>query len=278
MREYKYCNKESPPMNENYLENYLLDTQLIKIVRAAGALALKEQQNLKVMLKADGSDVTNGDLAVSHYLTVELLKLYPNYEIFSEEDSEKIPVEDQVIVIDPIDGTKSYKNKEQTWSILIAFMSGHSPKVGVVYQPTLNRLYWAKPGLGAYLLEGDNEPVKLSAKKSLPKKGIYSLTNFGELEFLQSLGISADRMYSASLKIMEVASGRYDLYPNFQKGCSLWDLLAPELILTEAGGSMIYENKFLFNYTSPRVSLKFLAAGPNINPNEISNLFGPIFP
>ena len=93
--------------------------KLINLIRKAGKIALESQKEMTVANKADTSIVTNGDLAVSKFLERELKKLYPDHDVFSEENCSNIPKSSKVIIIDPIDGTESYSRREDTWSILV---------------------------------------------------------------------------------------------------------------------------------------------------------------
>lgn len=235
--------------------------QLFDLVRQAGNIALEEQKKLQIEKKADNSAVTNGDLAVSAFLERELKKLYPDYEIFSEENTKTIPQGKKVIILDPIDGTESYLRKEASWSVLIGFLDDMEPVGGVVYQPTNNRLYWAFKSQGAFL-EVDGITSQLSAQGKSGLKAVASPKDYEEKTWLASKGIhDALLFYSAALKIMEVAKGEADIYPNFRKKCSLWDLVAPSIILSESGGKMIYESPSSANFKNPHVDSKFCALG-----------------
>jgi len=89
-----------------------------KVSRSAGDWRTKKMNHGN---KKDGTIVTNGDIAVSKFLECELGKLFPDYEVFSEESCDVLPQGSKVIVIDPIDGTKSYHRHEDTWCILVGF-------------------------------------------------------------------------------------------------------------------------------------------------------------
>lgn len=251
----------------------LLDPKLIEILKKAGQIAIQEQTHLNIQYKKDSSIVTNGDILVSKFLTTELKKLYPTYDIFSEETAEQKPKSNSVIIIDPIDGTTSYAKKEDNWCLLLGFVRNEIVETGVVYQPTLNLLYWAKKGQGAYLVEGESTPQRLSAEKGFPLIGICSKTDAGENIVFEKLGITeVKRMFSASLKIIEVAKGNYDIYPYFQRKCSVWDLVAPQLILEEAGGLMIYEDEFKIDYANPLLKMGFAAINKNVDRELVAGM------
>lgn len=234
--------------------------KLFEILKQAGQIALDEQKSLKIQKKPDTSIVTNGDLAVSQFLEQELLKLYPDYSIYSEENY-STPTTKKVIVIDPIDGTESYARKEDTWTILIGFIDDGIMTQGVIYQPTQDLLYYGSLGQGSFVIKNGIES-RLDANRTGKFKGMSSHKMYGEDVFFKNNQIKdISHMYSAALKIMKVAEGEIDAYPNFRKKCSLWDLVAPMVILNEAGGTTVFEKEFKIDYVTPAVPLKFFSVG-----------------
>lgn len=238
---------------------------LIKIVKKAGEIAIAAQAQMAINIKSDKSIVTNGDLLVSDFLEKELKIIYPDYDVFSEENTSKIPTKNKVIVIDPIDGTESYSRKQDSWSILIGFLEEGIPVGGLVYQPTIDNLYYGFKGLGAYqVFQGKRS--KLISDSIGDLKGVASFSNYGEHEFLNNLGITEfNKMYSAALKIMKVASGEVDIYPNFRKKCSIWDLIAPQAILEEAGGKIIYENPAPIDFKNTHIDQNICAVSTRVH-------------
>lgn len=245
--------------------------KIFNLIREAGQIALFEQKQLHTKTKPDGSIVTNGDLKVSHFLETSFKNLYPDFDVYSEENCGKLPQSNKAIVIDPIDGTLSYAKKLDTWSLLVAFVEGPETKSGFVYQPTLDKMFYAVKLQGAFFSENGLPFQPMKAEGTGELKGTKSFKNMGESEFLHSFQIhKIDEMYSAALKIMKVALGECDLYPNFQKGCSIWDLLAPQLILKESGGSLIFENEVSWDYQNPKLAEKFCAFGSRISKYDLS--------
>jgi 3'(2'), 5'-bisphosphate nucleotidase len=222
--------------------------ELINLVKEAGEIALREQKKIIIQTKMDKSIVTNGDLAVSKFLEERLANLYPDHSIYSEENY-KTPFNKKVIVIDPIDGTESYSRNEDTWSILIGFVDGQEMEKGIIYQPTSGLIYFGEKSKGAFVLNHNN----LTEMHALGSGEIKAVT--------QNHITNISHMYSAALKIMKVANGEIDVYPNFRKKCSIWDLVAPMVILKEAGGNVIFEKDLIIDYSSPLVPIDFCALG-----------------
>lgn len=248
----------------------MVNDQLIEIIKKAGEIALKEQSSLKIHKKPDGSIVSSGDLATSKFLEEELLKLYPDHSIYSEENY-SVPKLSKVIVIDPIDGTESYVRKQYTWSILVGFINGNELIGGVVYQPSSGDLYFGEKGKGSFQ-EKNGIRTQLNAQGSGEIKGISSHKFYnGEKELFDKYQVNnLDKMYSAALKIMKVSSGEKDVYPNFRGKCSLWDLVAPWIILKEAGGDIEFEPNFKIDYLKPHLPMKWVALGKRTSHYKIS--------
>jgi 3'(2'), 5'-bisphosphate nucleotidase len=47
----------------------------------------------------------------------------------------------------------------------------------------------------------------------------------------------------SSLKVMQIAEGKGDIYPGFSNGIKEWDTCAPQIILEESGGSVVCMEK-----------------------------------
>ena len=248
-----------------------MNTQLLKILKKAGKIATTEQKKMTVDIKKDKSIVTNGDLAVSKFLETELKKLYPDHDVFSEENTETSPSSKKVIVIDPIDGTESYSRVQDSWSILVGFLYNNQIHGGIVYQPSKNLLYYGFKDQGAFKLDFKlNTKVKMEALNKSNSLGVCSPKDYGEQLFMKKLGFTnQEYSYSAALKIMQVAEGYADIYANFRKKCSIWDLIAPVAILNEAGGMIKYNPLIEYNFNKTHIDADFCCFGKTINEKDI---------
>ena len=52
---------------------------------------------------------------------------------------------DNVWLVDPIDGTKDFIRGEDGYSVMIGLVCNGRPTLGVVYQPSLDRLFHGTP-------------------------------------------------------------------------------------------------------------------------------------
>lgn len=245
---------------------YNMKNKIFNILKQAGRISLDEQKKMTVDVKSDKSIVTNGDLAVSKFLEEELKLAFPDHDIFSEENTTNKPKSNKVIVIDPIDGTESYSRKEDSWSILVGFLYDNKIHSGFVYQVSTGLLYYGIKGQGSFKVDSDGKETKLIAKNNGEKLALSSKSDYGEREFFNKLGYTKQEYsYSAALKIMKVAEGSADVFANFRKKCSLWDLVAPVAILNEAGGDIVYQDRVLYDFNETHINTNFVCYSKDID-------------
>ena len=93
---------------------------LIDIFLEAGELSLSLRKNgLKKEIKSDNTPVSNGDLEVNKLITKKISEITPSIPIISEENSDNkdnLELKD-FWLIDPIDGTYSYINNLDEFTI-----------------------------------------------------------------------------------------------------------------------------------------------------------------
>ena len=130
----------------NNLDLKSIAGELIDTFLKAGKIA-KEigQKGAEVIIKADKSPVTNGDLTVDKILQTKIKELTPNIPIVSEETVDlNIKNEDKTFwLIDPIDGTKDYINKKDEYTLNAALIIDLKPAFGMVYAPEKDRLFYS---------------------------------------------------------------------------------------------------------------------------------------
>ena len=95
---------------------------------------LEDIKNLKhkTIQKSDNSFVSEGDLLVQKIITEEIKKHYSNYFLISEENDYKEKWKDfnDLIVLDPIDGTDNFISGMKEWGVGISVFKNkkHSGK------------------------------------------------------------------------------------------------------------------------------------------------------
>jgi 3'(2'), 5'-bisphosphate nucleotidase len=131
-------------------------------------------------------------------------------------------------------------------------------RLGVVYQPTVDKLYGGAPGEGAFLMHaGARQRLQVSGVDDFPEATIALSRSHlsGTTDSIRKkLGIERTiQTGSLGIKVGLICEGRADVYIQ-GRGTSLWDTCGPEAILREAGGRMTDSlgNEFSYNVAETR--------------------------
>lgn len=223
-------------------------------------------------LKADKTPVTAADLASQAILVQGLQQLTPDLPIVSEE-AVTIPFAERkqwqkYWLVDPLDGTKEFLEKNGEFTINIALIENHKPILGVIFAPVLNQCYFATIGEGAFKQEGDNTPQQIHAKKYQDGKIIVASSRRHGMEKLQRF-LQQFKDYSvihsgSALKFGLIAEGKADIYLRLGP-TSEWDTAAGQCILEAVGGAVmdLSGNPFRYNEKESLINPEFLAVGDN---------------
>ena len=190
-----------------------------------------------VTTKADESPITQADLR-SNEIIVEGLKHLSNDPIISEEgDVALIGNPSRFWLVDPLDGTRDFVNRMDTFVVCIALIENGEPILGVIYSPISDELFYAEKGKGAF---GPND-VRIqnrNTRTDLIAAGSRSTPSAQMKALYDQFGISKVERFGSALKFCKVASGEFDLYPRFGPTRE-WDTAAGQIIAEEAGCKVI---------------------------------------
>ncbi len=221
---------------------------IIQIAREAGRLIMDiYQSDFGVKVKDDESPLTAADEASHQWIFKELTKRYPDIPILSEEGNEMEYSQRKTWpvfwLVDPLDGTKEFIKRNGEFTVNIALVVEGFPRLGVIYAPALDALYYAEQGKGAYrqVAGGRVEPLKLK------EKGPYVLVQSrshsseqGDAYLNEVRKLHGDALLinkGSSLKFCLVAEGEADAYPRFVPTME-WDTAAGQAIVECAGGKV----------------------------------------
>jgi len=192
--------------------------------------------------KADGSVVTEADLATQRVLAERLARIAP-VPMVGEEMS---AVEREAALaaaggafwcVDPVDGTSNFAIGIPFFAVSVALFASGRPALGVVYNPATGELFHATRGGGAWL--GDErlplrpggsrlaESIAGADFKRLPKPLAVELVARPPYHSQRNLG-------AGTLEWCYLAAGRLDVYVHGSQ--QLWDYAAGSLVLEESGG------------------------------------------
>lgn len=237
--------------------------QVIEIAHRAGdaIMAIYADLNPAVQYKKDDSPLTHADLASHRIICDGLNALSPQIPVLSEESAE-IPYEvrrtwQAFWLVDPLDGTKEFLNRNGEFTVNIALMRNGSPILGVVYAPAMGKTYFAAEGAGAARSElGVATSIRAAAISNPSPRVVVSRLHGGGMDEmridLSKIGVDPDACQfvsmGSSLKFCLVAEGSADIY--LRNGPTMeWDTAAAQCVLEMAGGSVsdLAGNRLAYN-------------------------------
>ena len=224
--------------------------QLVEISRIAGNAILDVYaQDFSVTKKDDKSPLTQADLAAHRIICDALIKLDPGTPVLSEESAE-IPFAErrcwqEYWLVDPLDGTKEFINRNGEFTVNIALITAHVPVMGVVHVPVSGKTYFGGRGLGAFTKDGDKNATRISTRQPCAEPmvvvGSRSHANPDLEQRLNAIGPHELVSMGSSLKFCLVAEGRADFYPRLGL-TSEWDTAAAQAVVEAAGGRVTQLN------------------------------------
>ncbi|WP_395019409.1 inositol monophosphatase family protein [Robinsoniella peoriensis] len=218
-------------------------TEIREIVKEAGQILRSAHAGSKNISEKSGyaNFVTAFDCQIQEFLVERLKAVFPEAGFIGEENHMQEPLgEGYYFIIDPIDGTTNFIHDYHHSCISVGVAYQGKGFAGVVYNPYLDEMYWAKKGEGAYCNDGRLTVKDVSLEESIVAFGCARYNSeetdrsfdFAKKLYLQSHGIRNGG--SSTLDICRIASGRNGLY--FEMLLQPWDYAAASVILEEAGG------------------------------------------
>ena len=259
-----------------HFEKYLLEVSNLAI--SAGHKIMQHyQKNTKVMIKEDQSPLTNADLDSNNIICSGLLKIDSSIPIISEEsfvDWQKRREWSKYWLIDPLDGTKEFINRNGEFTVNIALIVNNKPVLGIIFVPVQSVLYFASQNNGAFKLKcsskldslNESKKIQVNSKKTSDHLfiiGSRSHSNEGFNKWVKENIKDYELIKKgSSLKFCNIADGAADLYPRFGP-TSEWDIAAGQIILIEAGGRVysIDNEEIVYNKKENILNPYFIASG-----------------
>ncbi len=237
---------------------------LKEIARQAGNVILKYYRcdGYEISVKRDQSLVTQADKDSNELICKSLALKYGNIPLLSEEskDNYKLRLEnDYCFIIDPLDGTREFVSGRPGFAVNIAMVYKQRPLATVVYIPYFDKMYYAYKGKGSFLDHRANKGKRL--KTSAKTKNLIMVMTSPDIDQEDKNIIAANKdvldkpLYiGGAIKPCLIAEGVADIYYRFGD-INEWDIAAPELILTEAGGVLKYLDDKDITYNATKGTL-----------------------
>jgi 3'(2'), 5'-bisphosphate nucleotidase len=223
-------------------------TDAVEEIAAEAGRAILEvyRQDFEVVQKEDSSPLTQADLASHRIICEALARLTPEVPVLSEESAD-IDFETRsgwpvFWLVDPLDGTKEFVNRNDEFTVNIALIDGHEPVLGVVHVPVSGMTYTGLAGHWAMRRDaaGYRQAIAVRRPCAYPVVvvGSRSHANPRLVEFLGAIGDYEMVSMGSSLKFCLLAEGEADLYPRLGP-TSEWDTAAAHAVVLGAGGRIV---------------------------------------
>ncbi|MEX0284182.1 MAG: inositol monophosphatase [Paracoccaceae bacterium] len=221
----------------------------------------------------DAGPVTEADLAVNALFEQELQAARPDYGWLSEEteDSAARLKRSRVFVIDPIDGTRSFKDGSRTWAHSLAVVEDGVAIAGVVYLPMRDMMFTAAKGQGAML---NGQSLEVGAIGNLGEAEFLAVRSTQDQQHWRADPPQYRRAYRPSLayRMALVAQGRFDGMITLRDAWE-WDIAAGDIIQREAGAVSSDRTGAPLRFNNPHPAVKgVVSANPTLHGQVIDAL------
>ncbi len=263
-------------MNNNLSCNSLLNN--VSDLISDTCKIIQKQNNIDYDYKTDGSPVTRADIEADKFIFSGLKNITPHIPIVSEERSlnrQRINNNNPHWLIDPLDGTQSYIDGKDEYTVNIALIENNIPTLGAIGHPPTGIIWFGRDNK-AFKRNKKGIIKKIKTRKTPIKKTIIltsrSFTNL-ERPWFKNLIDPKIIKVSSSLKFCKIAEGCADIYPRYNN-IHEWDIAAGHAILSAAGGILLNTKGNNVKYTDKnRIAEQFTAYG-DISWVRRNNLYG----
>lgn len=225
---------------------------LLKLAQKAGNEILSVYNDISYLQsienKGDNSPLTLADKRSNECICAALQTEYPDIPILSEE-GKTIPYEmrkdwARFWLIDPLDGTKEFIKRNGEFTIHIALIENGIAVLGVVHAPVKNITYIAEKGKGAKKWENGQATDLQCVSFTSNQENLRMVASRSHLspeteKYIAQFPHTTSLSMGSSLKFMLIAEGKADIYPRLGPTME-WDVAAPQVIVEEAGGSVLH--------------------------------------
>ena len=212
-----------------------------EITTDAGEIAMAHFGATVSHRKADGSEVSDADLAVQTMMARRIAERYADHAVIGEETGAADsggpdPARARYAwVIDPVDGTRNYIRHFPIFATSVAVMDRGRPVVGVIRWHHTGQLFAATAKTPTTL---DGEPARVS-RRPLDSNllvgaqlGAHHATRDVVVPWLgrwavRNLGATAIHLALVAAEGLDAA---------YAQDCGIWDLAAGALLVEQAGG------------------------------------------
>jgi 3'(2'), 5'-bisphosphate nucleotidase len=217
----------------------------LETVQAASVKILEiYQEDFQVDFKRGREPVTRADRAADEIIIGQIRRNFPQDSLLTEENgflTPPTPFNGRVWFVDPIDGTREFINRNGEFAIQIAVAENRKLVEGYVYRPTTRDFYGARRGGGSFHRSPQGNWRRLTIPPRRPGNLIVAMSRSHPSKIAQKvsaqMGVTGVlERGSVGLKLMGIVNGEAHFYVNDSNSTKAWDIAAPQILFTEAGG------------------------------------------
>lgn len=215
-----------------------------QVLVEASDIATEMFGNVSIQVKPEDNNqiLTEADIRIGAHIVNRIQEIYTDHNIIDEEAGVIDKGSDYTWVVDPIDGTSNFSSQLPHFGIMVGLLKDNKPIAGGAALPAFAELYLAEKGCGttcngravsvtsetnlsnillAYGIDGHREDPQRTQKETAQLTEVI-------------LAIRNLRTSNSVFDMAMVAAGKYGAYIN--QTTKVWDNVAAEILITEAGG------------------------------------------
>jgi fructose-1,6-bisphosphatase/inositol monophosphatase family enzyme len=213
----------------------------LSLAREAGAIIKKNFMiGMKKEWKEDHSPVTATDMVINRLVIDSVKREFPGQSILAEEESAFSETGDSVWVCDPVDGTIPFSHGIPTCVFSLALVRRGVVLLGVIYDPFMDRMFFAEKGKGAFL---NGRKIRVSSQRGMVN-ALFGVSEKRGAAFDVS-GLK-QRLEEEKARVIDICSITYmgvlvasgELAGTVYHGTKPHDTAALKVIVEEAGGKV----------------------------------------
>ena len=226
-------------------------TFLQHLARKAGLIMLRHYgREVNVKAKADGTPVTQVDLAISQLVCKAVQQHYPGHGLLTEETKGRFAWRDKGFIIDELDGTSAFVRRKGGFAFQAAYYENDCDILcAVIYDPLRDMMLCAEKGQGVYLMAKQKRlgigPMPVRKWEYLRFAHHRQLMRPTHQRMYERMRLKAEQIVATgcvAAKIFDFILGRVDALIALNRFISPWDWAPAHLILSELGYGLCHLN------------------------------------
>lgn len=220
---------------------------MVEAAKSAGEGLLRryaQLSELTIHTKAGPTDLVSiADQEAENTVRTMLAAAQPSYAFLGEEGGVGGGSDtSQRWIVDPLDGTTNFLFGCPLWGVNVALSRDDQVVAGVTYLPTMDELFIAERGKGAWL---NGRRIHVSTRSTLIRTVLSCGIPFAdkpdhpvfarEMALLSAEVAGIRRTGACAVDMAYVAAGRWDAY--WERATNAWDIAPGVLLVQEAGGT-----------------------------------------